>query len=177
MDVSLHSVAFERMAEVAFLSDLLQETWFVRREVIDVLHSTVDAFGYDLVLWNRGVTRHVQLKTRTKAARTAASYNLATQLRDLPAACVVVSNGTGSTTPTGCSSVTAGSEVGRTRESLNWATLSPDIPRPMRWASKGLVKGCAEYRSGSFRESPQCQNSPSGSLARRDTRTTGSSRC
>lgn len=89
VDVSHHSVAFERMAEAAFLSDLLQEMWFVRREVIDVLHSTVDAFGYDLVLWNRGVTRHVQLKTRSKTARTA-SYNLATQLRDLPAACVVV---------------------------------------------------------------------------------------
>lgn len=89
LDVSLHSVAFERMAEAAFLSDLLQEMWFMRREVIDVLHSTVDAFGYDLVLWNGGLIRHVQLKTRAKTSRTA-SYNLAVQLGDLPAACVVV---------------------------------------------------------------------------------------
>ncbi|GAB3162223.1 hypothetical protein GCM10027059_14400 [Myceligenerans halotolerans] len=89
LDVSRNSVAFERMAEATFLSDLLQEMWFARGEVVDVLHSTVDAFGYDLVLWTPTVTRHVQLKTKRKRARTA-RYNLGKQLETLPAACVIV---------------------------------------------------------------------------------------
>lgn len=89
LTVSLNSTAFERMAEAAFLSDLLQEMWFARRSVVDVLHSTVDAFGYDLVLWTPGVTRHVQLKTRSEGAKSA-RFALSAQLERLPAACVVI---------------------------------------------------------------------------------------
>lgn len=166
VDVSHHSVAFERMAEAAFLSDLLQEMWFVRREVIDVLHSTVDAFGYDLVLWNRGVTRHVQLKTRSKTARTA-SYNLATQLRDLPAACVVVIEWERLDDANRMELTYRWFGGGPHERIPDWGTRSPGIPRPTRWASKGSVKDCAVFRSGGSTKSPQCQNSPSGSSAHR----------
>jgi hypothetical protein len=84
-----NSVAFELMLESLFLSELLQEMWFVRGRVVDVLHSPVDAYGYDLVLQSGGVTRHVQLKTKRLSGKTA-RYNLSTLLYNQPAACVVV---------------------------------------------------------------------------------------
>lgn len=84
-----NSVAFELMLESLFLSELLQEMWFVRAQVVDVLHSPVDAYGYDLVLQSGGVTRHVQLKTKRADSKTA-RYKLSTLLYNQPAACVVI---------------------------------------------------------------------------------------
>lgn len=84
-----NSVAFELMLENVFLSELLQEMWFARGQVVDVLHSPVDAYGYDIVLQCDGVTRHVQLKTKWLKATTA-RYKLSTLLYNQPAACVVV---------------------------------------------------------------------------------------
>jgi hypothetical protein len=84
-----HSTAFELLAESHFLSELLQEMWFQRDQLIDVLHSQVDAFGYDLVLTTANVTRHVQLKTRKGTARTA-RLNLSARLETLPSACVIL---------------------------------------------------------------------------------------
>ena len=60
------STSFELLVESHFLSEMLQEMWFQRHQLVDVLHSRVDAFGYDLVLTTANVTRHVQLKTRRK---------------------------------------------------------------------------------------------------------------
>jgi hypothetical protein len=57
--------------------------------MLDVLHSTVDAFRYDMVLQTGDVTRHVQLKARKKLSRTTRS-KVSTQLIDQQAACVVV---------------------------------------------------------------------------------------
>lgn len=59
-----NSPANEYMLEVSFEADLLQMAWVSRDMVIDVLHSSVDAFGYDLVLNTGGVARQVQLKSR-----------------------------------------------------------------------------------------------------------------
>lgn len=84
-----NSVAFELMLENLFLSELLQEMWFARGQVVDVLHSPVDAYGYDLVLQCGGVTRHVQLKAKRLTGKTA-NYKLSTLLYNQPAACVVV---------------------------------------------------------------------------------------
>ncbi len=84
-----NSVAFELMLENLFLSELLQEMWFARRQVVDVLHSPVDAYGYDLVLQCGRVTRHVQLKTKRLTGKTA-TCKLSTLLYNQPAACVVV---------------------------------------------------------------------------------------
>jgi len=44
-----HSTSFELLAESHFLSEMLREMWFQRHQLVDVLHSRVDAFGYDLV--------------------------------------------------------------------------------------------------------------------------------
>jgi hypothetical protein len=83
------SSSFERIIETIFLGELLQEMWFVRGQLVDVMHSTVDAFGYDLVLQADGVIRHVQLKAKKKGTRTA-RYALSTQLTRQPAACALL---------------------------------------------------------------------------------------
>ena len=83
------SSAFERLIEVTFLSDLLQEMWFARDRALDVMHSTVDAFGYDLVLQSQDLIRHVQLKAVRRGGGTS-SWNLSTKLMDLPSACAIV---------------------------------------------------------------------------------------
>ncbi|HEY4753696.1 MAG TPA: hypothetical protein VIH37_10435 [Candidatus Limnocylindrales bacterium] len=85
----MDSAGFELMAETVFLSSLMQEMWFGRHQLMDVLHSTVDAFGYDLVLQTGDVTRHVQLKTKRRGGSTS-TCKLQTQLLDQPAACVVL---------------------------------------------------------------------------------------
>jgi hypothetical protein len=84
-----HSTSFELLAKSYFLSEMLQEMWFRRHQLVDVLHSQVDAFGYDLVLTTAHVTRHVQLKTRRKGGSNS-SLDLNIQLETLPSACVIL---------------------------------------------------------------------------------------
>src|SRR5690242_3509801 len=78
----------ELLVESAFLSELLQEMWFGRGQLVDVLHSTVDAFGYDVVLQTGAITRHVQLKARKVGGKTS-KYAINTLLTAQPAGCVV----------------------------------------------------------------------------------------
>jgi len=52
----------EKLIEHVFISEILQESWFVREQPLEVLKAEVDAYGYDLVLECNGVTRHIQLK-------------------------------------------------------------------------------------------------------------------
>jgi hypothetical protein len=89
LDAVAHSSAMERVAELAFLSELVQEAWFVRRQIVDVLHSSVDAFGHDVVLECGRVLRHVQLKTRRVGGKTSA-YKINLNLGDRPSGCVIV---------------------------------------------------------------------------------------
>ena len=70
-DQFLKSTFYEQRAEYVFVSEVLQETWYRFGEQVEVLRSEVDAYGYDLVLECRGIVRHVQLKTSTRAAKTA----------------------------------------------------------------------------------------------------------
>ena len=51
----------EKLIEHVFISEILQESWFVREQPLEVLKSEVDAYGYDLVLECNGVTRHILL--------------------------------------------------------------------------------------------------------------------
>jgi len=83
-----HSTSMELMVETVFLAEVLQEAWFVRRQLVDVMHSSVDAFGYDLVLQCGDVTRHVQLKAKRTGGSTS-TYAINTLLTERPAGCVV----------------------------------------------------------------------------------------
>lgn len=78
----------ERILELAFLSDLIQEAWFGRGRLIDVLHSSVDAFGHDLVLECGSVMRHVQIKSRALNGRNT-RYKINTRLAERPSGCVI----------------------------------------------------------------------------------------
>lgn len=83
----LRSSARESMLEHVFVSELLQESWFSREQTIEVLHSEVDAYGYNLVLRSNRVTRWVQLKTSSGARKPQAVSRL---LLNLPGACVIL---------------------------------------------------------------------------------------
>ena len=76
------------MLEYILIAELMQEAWVNRREVIQVLHSKVDAFGYDVVLECQGVVRHVQLKSRKKDGRTN-SYGINAALEGRTSGCVI----------------------------------------------------------------------------------------
>ena len=65
----------ELLIETTFLSELLQGVWFRRHQAVDVMHSTVDAFGYDVVLQCDDVVRHVQLKAKKRSSRTSRYAN------------------------------------------------------------------------------------------------------
>lgn len=82
------STAFEKMIETAFLRDVLEEMWFGRGEIVDVMHSSLDAFGFDLVLETNGVLRHVQLKARRRGGKNA-SLKINTKLGERVSGCVV----------------------------------------------------------------------------------------
>ena len=82
------SSAFEKMIETAFLRDVLEEMWFGRGEIVDVMHSSLDAFGFDLVLETNGVLRHVQLKARRRGGKNA-RLSINTKLGERASGCVV----------------------------------------------------------------------------------------
>ena len=88
LDVVEHSSSLERIIELALLAELTQEAWFGRGQVVDVLHSTVDAFGHDVVLECGQVLRHVQLKARRAGGKTA-RYKINTRLAERPSGCVI----------------------------------------------------------------------------------------
>ncbi|MFC5678432.1 hypothetical protein [Aeromicrobium endophyticum] len=88
IDEMSNSSAFEKMIETAFLRDLLEQMWFGRSEIVDVMHSSLDAFGFDLVLETTSVLRHVQLKARRRGGRSA-RLNINTKLSERASGCVI----------------------------------------------------------------------------------------
>jgi hypothetical protein len=88
LDVSYESSSIERLLELALLAELTQEAWFARGQLVDILHSRVDAFGHDVVLECGNVLRHVQIKSRRLTAKTT-RYKVNTKLAERPSGCVV----------------------------------------------------------------------------------------
>jgi hypothetical protein len=78
----------EKLMEHIFLSEVLQECWFRRREIVEVLRAEVDAAGYDLVLEVAGRIRHVQLKASRQGGKTS-RQTINTRLVDRYGGCVV----------------------------------------------------------------------------------------
>lgn len=60
----------EKLMEHVFLGELLQECWFHRKKVVEVLRAEVDAAGYDVILEVDGTIRHVQLKASRRGGST-----------------------------------------------------------------------------------------------------------
>lgn len=88
LDPSRDSSSLERLLELALMADLTQEAWFGRGQIVDVLHSSVDAFGHDVVLECGQVLRHVQIKSRASGGTTT-RYKINTRLTDRPSGCVI----------------------------------------------------------------------------------------
>jgi hypothetical protein len=78
----------EKLMEHIFLSEVLQECWFQRRQIVEVLRAEVDAAGYDLVLEAAGRIRHVQLKASRQGGKTS-KQTINTKLADRQGGCVV----------------------------------------------------------------------------------------
>ena len=88
LDSTTSSSSMEHLLEHVVLADLAQEAWFGRGQLIDILHSAVDAFGHDVVLESGRVLRHVQFKARRLDATTS-TYKINTRLAERPSGCVV----------------------------------------------------------------------------------------
>ena len=91
--IDVNSVAeksnfYEQMIEHVFLSEVLQETWFRYKTVVEILRAEIDSSGYDVVLECNEVIRHVQLKTSiTNARKTIIKAN--TGLCTKPSGCII----------------------------------------------------------------------------------------
>jgi hypothetical protein len=83
-----HSSSRENLLEHVFIAEVLQETWFAREQIIEVLRAEVDAGGYDLVFECGPIVRHIQLKASEKHAATS-QQTINTRHADNPSACIV----------------------------------------------------------------------------------------
>ena len=83
---SYYSSRREKILESLFSGEVLRELW--RRGVyeVDLLHSDIDASGYDLVLELPHGVRHIQLKASTKRKAITANAKIC----DRPSGCIVV---------------------------------------------------------------------------------------
>jgi hypothetical protein len=78
----------EKLMEHVFLAEVLQECWFHRRQIVEVLRAEVDAAGYDLVLEAGGKIRHVQLKASRQDGKTS-KQTVNAKLADRQGGCVI----------------------------------------------------------------------------------------
>lgn len=78
----------EKLMEHIFLSEVLQECWFRRRQVVEILRAEVDAAGYDVVLEAGGRIRHVQLKASRQGGKTS-KQTINSKLVERVGGCVV----------------------------------------------------------------------------------------
>ena len=83
---SYYSSRREKLLENLFSGEVLRELW--RRGIyeVDLLHSDIDASGYDLVLELPDGVRHIQLKASTKRKQIIANAKICVR----PSGCVVV---------------------------------------------------------------------------------------
>jgi len=89
--VNLHihqSVYRERLLEHLLIGDLLRYSWLYAGATLEVSQPSIDRSGHDVVLEANGVTRHVQLKSSSRDAKTA-NQNVHLGLLAKPSGCVI----------------------------------------------------------------------------------------
>jgi hypothetical protein len=84
----VHSSSREALIEHVFVAEVLQEAWFAREQLVEVLRSEVDAAGYDIVFECGSILRHVQLKASDSGGKTS-RQTINTRLVGKPSGCVV----------------------------------------------------------------------------------------
>lgn len=93
MDIDLtldihQSVYRERLLEHLLIGDLLKYSWLHAGATLEVSQPSIDRSGHDVVLEANGVTRHLQLKSSSHAARTLLQ-KVHLGLASKPSGCVV----------------------------------------------------------------------------------------
>lgn len=82
------SVYRERLLEHLLIGDLLKYSWLHAGATLEVSQPSIDRSGHDVVLEANGVTRHLQLKSSSHAAKTPAQ-KVHLGLGSKPSGCVV----------------------------------------------------------------------------------------
>ena len=91
IDLSLdihQSVYRERLLEHLLIGDLLKHSWLHAGATLEVSQPSIDRSGHDVVLEPNGITRHLQLKSSSHAAKTPAQ-KVHLGLASKPSGCVV----------------------------------------------------------------------------------------
>ena len=86
-DHSVHSSYRESLLEHLLVGEVLRALW-LKGHLVEVMKPQVDDSGYDLVFEMHGITRHAQLKSSFRGARTA-RQNVHRRLEAKPSGCVV----------------------------------------------------------------------------------------
>lgn len=84
----LHSSFREQLIEHLFVGELLKLSWTQGGCSLEVAKSEVDNQGYDLIVEDKGVIRHIQLKASHLSA-VAAGQKIHIGLSKKPSGCVV----------------------------------------------------------------------------------------
>lgn len=84
----LNSSFREKLIEHLFVGELLRQSWLNGRCAMEVAKPEVDNQGYDLIIEEGGVIRHVQLKASHLAAK-AAKQKVHIALAGKPSGCVI----------------------------------------------------------------------------------------
>ncbi len=84
----LHSSFREKLLEHLFVAELLKRSWLEHSCELEIAKPEVDSKGYDLIAENKGIVRHIQLKS-TKRGGNAAAQNIHMALGKKPSGCVV----------------------------------------------------------------------------------------
>jgi hypothetical protein len=82
------SVYRERLLEHLLIRDLLKYRWLHAGATLEVSQPSIDRSGHDVVLEANGVTRHLQLKSSSHAAKTP-DQKVHLGLASKPSGCVV----------------------------------------------------------------------------------------
>jgi len=83
---ALFSARREKILENLFSGEVLKELWCRAVFDADLLHSDIDASGYDIVLELPDGVRHIQLKASTKRKLITANAKIC----DRPSGCIIV---------------------------------------------------------------------------------------
>ncbi|MCH4813071.1 hypothetical protein [Vreelandella neptunia] len=87
MNHSEHSSFREKLIEHLFIGELLKLSWMGFGCTLEVASPEVDNAGYDLIVEDNGVVRHIQIKASYVGSKTA-SQKVHARLSEKPSGCV-----------------------------------------------------------------------------------------
>jgi hypothetical protein len=71
---SLQSSRRENLIEHVFIGEVLRHLWCMGVREVEVLRSETDAAGYDIVIEVGRISRHIQLKSSARGAKTSRQH-------------------------------------------------------------------------------------------------------